>query len=448
MKNKFGKNDLIFYFQVEDFPKDLICKDVLIHSELIFNEEGEEPEISSTKKVKYSSCFILEDELEPKGKGGFKKGGLVNKQGFKPIPKPRDAWRNNQPEENTDFFDNFKGKTDEKQVEKFKRNLENSMSRENSISIENSRFSDHLQEGAVKVFTVKNQPDVAEVGSGAEAGSQSLTADNFFENADKIMGVAATQPVSTPSTSTTQAKPQIKLDPNPKVVNIDSLLKINEYLQYPKEENLWYIFHPVAKSAFGPLSSPNIKDMYESKMLDGQSEIRFIDIYNLKNKKPFAFFHLKDVEKPEFVDEIDISPLLKVAVAIKNSKIHSSHTPQSSHTSQFSHSVNAANTVNVEKPKEDKPKEHKEIAKEHKEEKKPIKETPQKIHQETKHVNEPLNLKPRQEDKKPVVIEESPIGEQDFFDSKSGSKKIKKVPKGKPVDLDVKLSKLLSFIYL
>ena len=331
MKNKFSKNDLIFYFQAHDFPKSLIAQDTLIHQDLIFSDESEEPELSqSKKKIKYSNCFIIEDELESKGKGGFKKGGGMSKGPFNPsnplnkqAHRPKEVvWRKNEPEENTGFFDNFKGKTDEKQVEKFKRNLEVSFSREHSISIQHSVLQDHLSKS--------NEADAGQGHSSIKynetestatpAATESLSADNFFENADKIMG---TKNESLPEKEIKQSLSKLshvinKTDPNPKIVNIEVLFKINDLLQYPKEENLWYIFHPVAKSAFGPLSSPNIKEMYESKMLDGQSEIRFIDIYSIRNKKPFTFFSLKEIENASFIDDIEISQLLKVAVSIKS----------------------------------------------------------------------------------------------------------------------------------
>lgn len=417
MKNKFVKNDLIFYFQTQDFPEKLISSEVLIHKELIFSEDSEEPELSQTnKKLKLSQCYVLEDEIEPKGKGNFKKG--TNARGgtgaprapFKGKQENINVWRKNEPEENSDFFDNFKGKSDSSQVEKFKRNLEVSVTRENSLSIEKTKFSDHLQNGAIRI--IKDESDLHDVASG-------LSADNFFENADKIMEI-----ISIPSI--TPAKNNFKSDPNPKIVHIEQLSKINEHLQYPKDENLWYIFHPVAKSAFGPLSSPNIKEMYESKMLDGQSEIRFIDIYNLKNKKPFAFFKLKDIEREGFLEEIDISPLLKVAVAIKSNKSNV----------EFAVNEKDIKIQQIQKTQQDQHDKNLQVIQksQHIEENKST----------SVKLNEELNLKPPKEKKISDQIEVASSAD-DFFDgSKVGngnSKKIKKVPKGKPVDLDVKLSK-------
>jgi len=76
----------------------------------------------------------------------------------------------------------------------------------------------------------------------------------------------------------------------------------------------------VAKSSFGPCSTANLEEMYIGNMVNGQSEIRFIDIYNLKNQKPFAFFRLKELDNPKIVENIDISSLLSNAIAL-NCKI-------------------------------------------------------------------------------------------------------------------------------
>ncbi len=45
-------------------------------------------------------------------------------------------------------------------------------------------------------------------------------------------------------------------------------------------------------------------------MVNGQTEVRFIDIYNYKSKKPFAFFKLKELDDPKFLENIEYSPLI------------------------------------------------------------------------------------------------------------------------------------------
>lgn len=86
--------------------------------------------------------------------------------------------------------------------------------------------------------------------------------------------------------------------------------RINKYLKYGKEKPLWYIFHPVAKSSFGPCSTENLEEMYCGNMVNGHSEVRFIDIYSFKNKKPFSFFKLKELDDPNFLENIEYSSLI------------------------------------------------------------------------------------------------------------------------------------------
>ena len=50
--------------------------------------------------------------------------------------------------------------------------------------------------------------------------------------------------------------------------------------------------------------------MFFGNMVNGQSEVRFIDIYNLKSKKPFSFFKLKELDDPKFLENIEYSSLV------------------------------------------------------------------------------------------------------------------------------------------
>ena len=102
---------------------------------------------------------------------------------------------------------------------------------------------------------------------------------------------------------------------------------------------MWYIFHPIAKSSFGPCSSENLEEMYNGGMVDGQSEVRFIDIYNIKDKKPFSFFKLKDLEDVKFIDEIEISSLFKNAVLFNSLEENTN--------SNANNGVNSSNNTNT-----------------------------------------------------------------------------------------------------
>lgn len=139
---KFTKNDLIFYYQKYDFPKNLFDKDILKVKEIIFSTESQEPENnqSNKKKIKLANCFIAEEEIEPK-KGFFKKPKNAHHKASNDIAP---SWRRSEPDD-PGFFDDFKGKSDQKQVLTFKRNLELVEKQEMSISIQQSIFLDHFE---------------------------------------------------------------------------------------------------------------------------------------------------------------------------------------------------------------------------------------------------------------------------------------------------------------
>ena len=198
---KFDKNDMVFYFQQAKFPEKLICKDVLIHRDLIFNDDDQEPEIilntEQKKKNKFSSCFIIEDELESSKNprvGGFNKRGGQQSRGGYNKPKPRDWRENKQHEEpaSSDFFDEFKGQTDKEKVTKFKVNLHLGVSMENSITIDPSGFIDHANNSKGKSLKFYEQPNDKKGSDKINNDNNVLTADNFFDNADKIMGTTDT----------------------------------------------------------------------------------------------------------------------------------------------------------------------------------------------------------------------------------------------------------------
>ena len=49
-----NKEDILFSFNKQDFPKSLIFQDSLIHKDLLFTDSSEEPELLKNPKQKYS----------------------------------------------------------------------------------------------------------------------------------------------------------------------------------------------------------------------------------------------------------------------------------------------------------------------------------------------------------------------------------------------------------
>ena len=182
-------------------------------------------------------------------------------------------------------------------------------------------------------------------------------------------------------------------------------------------------------------------------MLTGQTDIRFIDIYNLKNTKPFEFFKLKEVETSSFIEEVEISALLKVAVSIKSRQVdkekkkinynmiqptnNNNTTDQSTIKNITITNENTKSSINMNNTSSMKPK------------------TTQNT--QTKNIHNTYEQdslysivnKETKEDKKIQQKEEIYIEPINTPNTKK--EKIKKLPKGKPVELDVKLGKLNNY---
>lgn len=93
--------------------------------------------------------------------------------------------------------------------------------------------------------------------------------------------------------------------------DIKVLQKYNKKLQYPENLPLWYLFHPMIKSSFGPMTTSQIESMYNSKQIFSNSLIRFIDIYERKDTDQFNFFPIKELENENLLNEIIPSKILK-----------------------------------------------------------------------------------------------------------------------------------------
>ena len=104
---------------------------------------------------------------------------------------------------------------------------------------------------------------------------------------------------------------ETKYSSDPKIVDIDKIYLVNKYLNIDKNKPLWYIYHLIAKSSFGPLSSEQIYEMYKSNIINGLTLIRLIDIFSIDNVETFNYIKLKEIERKIFYKKIKISSLLK-----------------------------------------------------------------------------------------------------------------------------------------
>ena len=128
-----------------------------------------------------------------------------------------------------------------------------------------------------------------------EISSKKISVDDLFTKGEEAL------------TKSLDEEDDKNLSKDPKVVEIKRIFKVNEYLKVENKKHLWYIYHTAGKSSFGPLTSENIEQMYNSKMLNGESEVRLIDIYGVDEGDNFKYVKLKEVEKSGFIKRICIS---------------------------------------------------------------------------------------------------------------------------------------------
>ena len=94
-------------------------------------------------------------------------------------------------------------------------------------------------------------------------------------------------------------------------INIDNIYTFNTTFNIPKEVETFYFRNKNNGLFFGPVSSLNAQNLYQSNKIDSTFEFRTIDIFSFKDKKPFEFISLKEINKDKWEECIIESPLLK-----------------------------------------------------------------------------------------------------------------------------------------
>lgn len=252
--------DITSKYKEGSFPKTRIQKELTLYLDLVFNQKQEPPKkehFSETEKD-YFQYLIFDDK--------YKKVSFSHSRG---IRKP-----NEKDEGNVDFFDNFKGKFNQNDVHTFKRNVEVTISNAASIVVTSNRLLDFTEYPGLK---------------SAYKQDGSMSAEEFFKSFEE-MG--------------------IKKGNYLKIPLIDCVYRVNERINYPKSKPLWYVYHAEADSSYGPLSSEDIEQMINSKLLEAESKLRLIDTFVYKGAKQFEFFSLKELQLDNFIDNLAVSSLV------------------------------------------------------------------------------------------------------------------------------------------
>ena len=258
------------FIEKDSISKTLISKELTIFHDSIFNSKPIAPQ--EIKDVNYSQYLILEDKF----KKSYNKNNNNNEM--------KNNWKKSD-DGNNDFFDNFKGKCNQFEVQNFKRNIEMVSTHSTSIMIASNKLFDYGETPLI----------LRSVGSkeATEKEQKSISVDDFFNSNFEEKD----------NTEFKKSSTYLKLP------LIDCLYRVNERINYPKDKPLWYVYHSEADSSYGPLSSEDIEQMIISNLLEESSKIRLIDAFLYRGCKQFEFFQLKDIQLENFADSIKVSPL-------------------------------------------------------------------------------------------------------------------------------------------
>jgi len=95
-------------------------------------------------------------------------------------------------------------------------------------------------------------------------------------------------------------------------VKTEYITKVCDFLKLtPDVDPLWYIFHPISHSSFGPVTTQQLIDTCNVGMANSQTDVRLLDTFSIKGFKPFSFIKLQIVERDDFVDFIEDSVYLQ-----------------------------------------------------------------------------------------------------------------------------------------
>ena len=90
-----------------------------------------------------------------------------------------------------------------------------------------------------------------------------------------------------------------------------SVIKFNKKFNIPNDKSIWYIYNQIHSMTSLPISSTQLFDLYNNKMINGEVDIRPIDIFQFAEQMPFSFVKFKVINDINWVDRIIDSQLLK-----------------------------------------------------------------------------------------------------------------------------------------
>ena len=283
-----SRDNLLKLYKKSKFPQEIINQDCFPHYHIIFNQDSIEHQLKINQIQIKEDFFIIETDnrkskflKEPynnlnwrsqKNNLGVKYKEKKNPDSFQKINEKNPKFNSNHNENKIDS----KFNTDDQQ-QKIKEELQNDI------------IQKHLHPiSETNVILSNVLPTNIGINQNPILNYQNPILQQFLPNLF------------------VQGEPN--LDSN---FDIKVLQKYNSKLNYPENLPLWYLFHSILKTSFGPFTTLQIENMFNLKQIFSYSLIRFIEIYERKDSDQFNFFQLKDLENQNMLNEIIPSKILK-----------------------------------------------------------------------------------------------------------------------------------------
>jgi hypothetical protein len=294
---QFQRDDLLKKFKKVSFPMVLVSQDCLHHSDIIFNKESGDTQLQINQKINNVDFFFFDAEEK--------------KQKFqKEVPSENFTmgWRTQKNETN-----NTKPKDTKQQKTQQKPKTKNTETKSNEIKADlplNNEVLTEQQMPKTEEAVNDNSNRFAQPINEPRTGPVNQLPNQMGFNQNQMLNYMQQQNVIFQQL----IQPNLMMqndpyfDPN---FDFKVLEKYNQKLQFPENLPLWYLFHPMIKSSFGPLTTLQVENMFISKQIFSNSLIRFIDIYERKDHDQFNFFPIKELANESLLNEIIPSKVLK-----------------------------------------------------------------------------------------------------------------------------------------
>jgi hypothetical protein len=94
-------------------------------------------------------------------------------------------------------------------------------------------------------------------------------------------------------------------------LEIKNIFLFNNKFDIPNDKSVWYIYNHIQSMTSLPISSIQLFDLYNMKIINGEVDVRPIDIFQFAEQMPFSFVKLKVINDINWIDRIIDNQLLK-----------------------------------------------------------------------------------------------------------------------------------------